>query len=80
MKALPDPVLGDCLQIVGKPGNIKDFTVLSRRWVVERTFAWMSRCKRLNKDCERTMEGSLAWTHLVACRFLMRHLARALPA
>ena len=69
--------LGIDLEIVKKPKNIKGFTVLYRRWVVERTFAWMSRCRRLAKDYERSLESSLAWAQLAACRFMMRRIARA---
>ena len=65
------------LEIVKKPKDIKGFTVLYRRWVVERTFAWMSRCRRLAKDYERSLESSLAWAQLAACRFMMRRIARA---
>ena len=68
--------LADLLEIVEKPKDSNGFTVLYRRWVVERTFAWMSRCRRLAKDFERTLESSLAWVHLAACRFLIRRLAR----
>ena len=68
--------LGSLVEIVEKPKEIKGFTVLYRRWVVERTFAWMSRCRRLAKDFERTLESSLAWGQLAACRFLMRRGAR----
>ena len=64
--------LGSTLEIVKKPKDVKGFTVLYRRWVVERTFAWMSRCRRLAKDYERSMESSLAWSQLAACRFMMR--------
>ena len=64
------------LEIVEKPKDIKGFTVLFRRWVVERTFGWMSRCRRLAKDFEATLESSLAWVLLAACRFLMRRVAR----
>ena len=65
------------LEIVEKPRDIREFTVLNRRWVVERTFAWIGRCRRLSKDYERTIESSLAWTQLAACRFLLRRVARA---
>ena len=68
--------IGPVLEIVNKPKEIKGFTVLYRRWVVERTFAWMSRCRRLAKDCERSLESSLAWAQLAACRFMMRRIAR----
>ena len=64
--------------IVNKPKDIKGFTVLYRRWVVERTFVWMSRCRRLAKDYERSLENSLAWAQLVACRFMMRRIERAI--
>ena len=68
--------LGEALEIIEKPKDIKGFTVLYRRWVVERTFAWMSRCRRLSKDYERSLASSLAWCRLAACRFLMRRVAR----
>ena len=69
--------IGSDLEIIKKPKDVKGFTVLYRRWVVERTFAWMSRCRRLAKDYERSLESSLAWAQLAACRFMMRRIARA---
>ena len=69
--------IGSDLEIIKKPNNVNGFTVLYRRWVVERTFAWMSRCRRLAKDYERSLESSLAWAQLAACRFMMRRIARA---
>ena len=75
--ALKDLGIGSDLEIVKKPKNVNGFTVLYRRWVVERTFAWMSRCRRLAKDYERSLESSLAWAQLAACRFMMRRIARA---
>ena len=76
-KALQELDACELIEIVEKPKGVKEFTVLYRRWVVERTFAWMNRCRRLAKDFERTLESSLAWVTLAACRFLMRRLARA---
>ena len=73
---LEKPGLGSVLEIVNKPKNIKGFTALYRRWVVERTFAWMSRCRRLAKDYERSLESSVAWVQLAACRVMMRRVAR----
>ncbi len=70
----------DALEIVERPKGIKGFTMLYRRWVVERTFAWMSRCRRLAKDFERSLESSVAWAQLAACRFLFRRLARGASA
>jgi len=66
----------DALEIVRRPNGIRGFTVLYRRWVVERTFAWMSRCRRLAKDFERSLESSVAWARPGACRFPGRRLAR----
>ncbi len=66
----------EVLEIVERPKGIKGFTVLYRRWVVERAFAWMSRCRRLAKDSGRSLESSVAWAQLAACRFLFRRLAR----
>ena len=68
------------IRIVEKPKEIKGFAVLFRRWVVERTFAWMGRCRRLAKDFERTVASSLAWARLAACRFLMRRVVRKIRA
>ena len=52
--------LPELIEIVEKPRDIATFTVLPRRWVVERTFAWMGRCRRLAKDFERAEASSLA--------------------
>ena len=70
--------LGSALKIIKKPKYIKWFMVLCRRWVVERIFAWMSRCRRLAKDYERSLESSVAWAQLAACRFMMRQAGRAI--
>lgn len=52
------------------------FVVLPRRWVVERTFGWLSRNRRLAKDFETLPEISLAWLHLASVKILTRRLAR----
>ena len=63
--------LGEALEIIEKPKDIKGFTVLYRAgWVVERTFAWMFRCREptfVIKDYERSLASSLAWCRLAAC-------------
>lgn len=78
-KQLPE-ALADCgpwnIEIVQRPHGEKGFQLLPRRWVVERTFAWLGRCRRLQRDCERSIQTSLAWLHLAALRFLVRRLAR----
>ena len=77
-KALKELDVSVDLEIVRKANEGKDFEVLPRRWVVERTFAWMGRCRRLSKDYERTIASSEGWVTLAACRFLMRRIARVM--
>lgn len=65
------------LEIVKRSDAAKGFEVLPRRWVVERTFAWLGRCRRLAKDFERTIASAEAWLHIAHIRLLTRRLARA---
>lgn len=65
------------LQIVRRSDAVKGFEILPRRWVVERTFAWLGRCRRLAKDFERTIASAEAWPHVAHIRLLTRRLARA---
>jgi transposase len=46
------------------------FEVLPRRWVVERTFAWLGRCRRLAKNFEATIASAVAWTLVAHIRIL----------
>lgn len=64
------------LQIVERtePG----FKVLKRRWVVERTFAWFGRCRRLSKDYEGKTDSSEAWVKLAMIHLMARRLVRIL--
>ena len=65
------------LEIVPKPDGQQGFAVLPRRWVVERFFGWLGRCRRLAKDYERRLTSSLAWLQLAIIRILIRRLGRA---
>jgi transposase len=61
------------LQVVRRPGDLHTFQVLPRRWVVERTFAWISKHRRTVRDYERlpaSHEAMVLWAmvHLMACR------------
>ena len=51
--------------------------LLPRRWVIERTFAWFGRNRRLAKDYEGIIEAVIAFVHLAAIQLLIRRLARA---
>lgn len=64
------------IEIVQRPPGVKGFQLLPRRWVVERTFAWLGRCRRLTKDVETTIASATAWLLLASIRLLSRRLAR----
>lgn len=64
------------IQIVKRSDAAKGFEVIPRRWVVERTFAWLGRCRRLAKDFERTIPSAEAWILVANIRLLTRRLAR----
>lgn len=65
------------LQIVRRNEFAKGFTLLPRRWVVERTIAWLNRNRRLAKDFEATIESATAWVMIASVKLLSRRLARA---
>jgi transposase len=50
--------------------------VLPRRWIVERTFAWLNRKRRLAKDFEATIRSATAFLYAAAAQFMLRRLAR----
>jgi transposase len=64
------------IQIVKRSDTAEGFEVLPRRWVVERTFAWLGKCRRLAKDWERTIESAEAWVLIAHIRRMTRMLAR----
>ena len=65
------------LEIVKRSDLAEGFELLPRRWVVERTFAWLGRCRRLAKDFEKTIASAEAWIYIANIRFLTRRIARA---
>lgn len=65
------------LEIVKRPDEAKGFVLLKRRWVVERTFAWLLRSRRLSKDYERLETTEEAWVNLSMLRLMLRRLASA---
>ena len=65
------------ITLVKRSGSaVKAFVVLPRRWVVERTFGWINRARRLAKDFEATIESSRAWLLTALAFLMMRRLAR----
>ena len=78
------PKLGDwvrettdwTLEIVRRAEPDAGFQVLPRRWVVERTFAWLGRHRRLSKDYEGRPDTTEAWIHAAMTGLMLRRLAR----
>jgi putative transposase len=63
------------IEIIKRSDTATGFEVLPRRWVVERTFAWLGRCRRLAKDWERSIESATAWANIASIRTMIRRLA-----
>ncbi|WP_342722065.1 IS5 family transposase [Bradyrhizobium sp. B097] len=63
------------IEIVQRPPGVKGFQLLPRRWVVERTFAWFGRCRRLSRDFEGSASTEVAWLLVAHLRLLTRRLA-----
>jgi putative transposase len=74
-----DWVLEHCgwlVEIVKRSDDADGFVVLPRRWVVERTFGWLYRFRRLSKDYEVLPETSEAWIYAAMVRIMLQRLAR----
>ena len=67
------------LEVVSRPLGQKGFVVLHRRWVVERTFAWLGRARRLSKDYERRTDTSEAMVKLSMIHLMVHRLAPEEP-
>ncbi len=63
------------LEIVKRSDDAKGFEVLPHRWIVERTFAWLGRFRRLSKDYEVLIETSEAMVYIAMIRLMTRRLA-----
>jgi len=65
------------IQVVRRTDRtVKGFIVLPKRWIVERTFGWLNRARRLAKDFETLIESSRAWLLLALAALLVRRVAR----
>ena len=62
------------VEIVKRSDRAKGFVVLPKRWIVERTFAWLNRCRRLAKDWECLNYKALAFLRLASIRLMLRKL------
>jgi transposase len=66
-----------CVEIIKRSDTANGFEVLPRRWVVERTFAWLNRCRRLSKDFENRTRTALAFLRLASIRLMLRKLSNS---
>jgi len=73
-KALPQL----SVEIVKRSDIAQGFRILPRRWVVERTFAWLNRCRRLSKDFENLTRNALAFITLASIRLMLRKLCNSI--
>lgn len=67
---------GWVVQTVLRPVGVQGFVVLPKRWIVERTFAWLARYRRHSKDYEKTVASSEALTHIAMINLMSRRLAK----
>ncbi len=59
---------------IAKRNELHTFAVIPQRWVVERSFAWLEKCRRLWKNCERKLNTSLQMIHLAFLALLLKRL------
>ena len=63
------------IEIVKRAADAIGFELLPRRWVVERTFAWLNRNRRLAKDFEASIASAKVWVYIASLQLLVRRLA-----
>ena len=68
---------GWTLELVRRPAYQNTFEVILRRWVVERTFAWLGRYRRLSKDYEELPQTTEAWVYAAMTGLMLRRLAHS---
>ncbi len=66
---------GWVLEIVKRSDEAQGWVLLPHRWIVERTFAWLVKCRRLSKDYEEKCASSEAWIRLAMIHLMARRLA-----
>ena len=62
------------LDVVLKPADQVGFAVIPKRWVVERTIAWLNRNRRLSKEYDRRPESTESWVYLASIALLVKRL------
>lgn len=75
LPAFVKSTLGFVIEVVKRPRGLPGFQLLQKRWIVERTFAWLGRCRRHSKDYERNPASSEAMIHISMIKLMSRRLA-----
>jgi putative transposase len=68
-----------CLEMTKRSDTLKGFVVIPKRWIVERTFGWLNRYRRLSKDYELLPATSAAMIQVTMIHLMIRRLARIAP-
>jgi transposase len=66
------------VEIVKRSETAKGFTVLPKRWLIERTIGWLNRCRRLAKDWECLNRSALAFLRWSSIRLMLRKLCQTM--
>jgi putative transposase len=69
-------IFGWVMQVVKRSDDIKGFKLLPRRWVVERTFAWIANSRRTSKDYEHSTLASEAMVYIPMIRIMLKKLTK----
>jgi transposase len=64
------------IEIVTRAAGVSGFQLLPRRWVVERTLAWLNRNRRLAKDFETSIASATAWIYIASTQLLIPEISR----
>ncbi len=67
---------GWVIEIVKNPVGVRTFAMMPKRWIVERTFAWLVRSRRLTKEYEGLPETTEAWVRIAMFHLMLKRLAR----
>jgi transposase len=62
------------IEIIKRSDQARGFVVLPKRWIIERSFAWLGRCRRLSRDVEATISSSEAWLMIAHIRRVLRKI------
>lgn len=71
------PTFGWTVEVTSRPADAVGFVVIPKRWLVERTFGWLTWCRRLSKDYEQWVESSESFMYIAMINLMLRRLKPA---